>query len=107
MRMRNPLKHKSKRRQFIELQDDTGFSAEQFVTPEPQIPWKAICLAFLLFAMGSALIVVGVLIKLGHITSDVWLSRGIPFIVLGSVMFIPGKWIKRQKVATAAYMESV
>lgn len=36
MRMRNPLKPKSKRRQFAELQEDTGFTPEQFTIPEPQ-----------------------------------------------------------------------
>ena len=36
MRMRNPLKHKSKRKQFLELQEDRGFTAGQFEAPEPQ-----------------------------------------------------------------------
>lgn len=34
MRMRNPLK--SKRRQFLELQEDRGFTPGQFATPEPK-----------------------------------------------------------------------
>ncbi|KAL1928146.1 hypothetical protein VTP01DRAFT_3062 [Rhizomucor pusillus] len=92
MRMRNPLKPKSKRRQFVELQDDPGFSAEQFIAPDPPIPWKAIGLALLLFTAGSVLITVGALIKLGYITSEVWLSRGIPFLVIGCIMFIPGAY---------------
>ncbi|KAI8394066.1 uncharacterized protein BYT42DRAFT_29242 [Radiomyces spectabilis] len=91
MRMRNPLKPKSKRRQFVELQDDRGFSPAQFETPETPIPWKAIGLATLLFSVGSLLIVIGALIKTGFITSEVWLSRGLPFLILGSIMFIPGK----------------
>ncbi|KAJ8661376.1 hypothetical protein O0I10_002642 [Lichtheimia ornata] len=91
MRMRNPLK-KSKRRQFLELQEDRGFTPGQFATPEPKVPWKAIGLAALLFTMGSVLVVVGALIKVGYITSEIWLSRGIPFLVLGSVMFIPGAY---------------
>ncbi|KAG0183677.1 hypothetical protein DFQ28_001391, partial [Apophysomyces sp. BC1034] len=49
-------------------------------------------LAMLLFTAGSVLITVGVLIKLDYITSDVWLDRGIPFLVLGSIMFIPGAY---------------
>lgn len=93
--MRNPLKPKSKRRQFVELQDDPGFSAEQFIAPDPPskihtyiqravreqrraksitaaiVPWKAIGLALLLFTAGSVLITVGALIKLGYITSEV------------------------------------
>lgn len=32
--MRNPLKPKNKSRRFAELQEDTGFSAAQFETPE-------------------------------------------------------------------------
>ncbi|KAI9314052.1 hypothetical protein BX666DRAFT_493816 [Dichotomocladium elegans] len=71
MRMRNPMKQKSKRRQFVELQDDRGFSPAQFVAPDPPIPWKAIGLASLLFALGSTLIVIGALIKLNYITSEV------------------------------------
>ncbi|KAI9020759.1 hypothetical protein CLU79DRAFT_755410 [Phycomyces nitens] len=88
--MHNPFKSKSKRRQRAQLQEDTGFSAEQFIAPEPQVPWQAISLAILLFLAGSALIVVGVLIKLGYITANGWGERGIPFIVIGCIMFIPG-----------------
>ncbi|KAL0083248.1 hypothetical protein F4703DRAFT_1929928 [Phycomyces blakesleeanus] len=87
--MRNPLKKRSKRHQRHALQQDSGFTPEQFESPE--IPSKfAIGLATLLFSLGSLLIVLGVLIKLGYIVSDVWLDRGIPFLVLGSIMFIPG-----------------
>ncbi|KAG2227033.1 hypothetical protein INT45_006440 [Circinella minor] len=92
MRMRNPLKNKSKRKQFVELQEDRGFTPGQFEVPEPPIPWKAIFLASLLFLAGSALIVVGVLIQYGNIASEIWLGRGVPFIVIGSVMFIPGAY---------------
>lgn len=35
------------------------------------VPWKAIGLAALLFTMGSVLVVVGALIKVGYITSEV------------------------------------
>lgn len=55
------------------------------------VPWKAIGLATLLFAIGSILIVVGVLIYLGFITTEDSLGRSIPLLVLGSIMFIPGK----------------
>ncbi|SAL95567.1 hypothetical protein [Absidia glauca] len=90
--MRHPLKFKSKRKQLAELQEDTGFSAEQFTPPEAQIPWKAIGLATLLFGIGSILIVVGVLIYLGFITTEDYLGRSIPLLVLGSIMFIPGAY---------------
>ncbi|CAO3599224.1 unnamed protein product [Absidia cylindrospora] len=52
--MHIPLKHKLKRKQRAELQEDTGFTAEQFTAPEAQIPWKAIGLATLLFTMGQS-----------------------------------------------------
>ncbi|KAG1438575.1 hypothetical protein G6F56_012601 [Rhizopus delemar] len=90
--MRNPLKSKkSKARRFMELQD-SGFSAAQFETQEHPIPWNAIGLAILLFLAGGGLLAVGILIKIGQISSEDWLSRGTPFIVLGSVMFIPGSY---------------
>ncbi|KAL0146358.1 hypothetical protein V8B55DRAFT_1470085 [Mucor lusitanicus] len=79
MKMRNPLKPKNKARRFAELQEDQGFSDAQFETPETPIPWNAIGLATLLFTIGT-------------ITSEVWLARGTPFIVLGSIMFIPGAY---------------
>ncbi|ORZ14677.1 upf0414 transmembrane protein [Absidia repens] len=90
--MRHPLKFKSRRKLLAELQEDAGFTAEQFTQPEPQIPWKAIGLATLLFAIGSVLIVIGVLIKLGFIATEEYLSRAIPLLVLGSIMFIPGAY---------------
>ncbi|CAO3640312.1 unnamed protein product [Cunninghamella blakesleeana] len=90
--MRKPFKLKSKRRQLQELQEDTGFSAEQFTQQEPKIPWKAIGLATLLFCIGSLLITLGVLIKLGYISSIDYEGRGIPLLVLGSIMFIPGAY---------------
>ncbi|KAH8553148.1 hypothetical protein BGW37DRAFT_466225 [Umbelopsis sp. PMI_123] len=88
-RLTNPLK---KKRQVIRLEDDTGFNDEQFDTPETPIPWKAIYLATGLLVVGSMFIILGVLIKLGIITSEIWLDRGIPFLVLGCIMFIPGAY---------------
>ncbi|KAI8069859.1 uncharacterized protein B0P05DRAFT_551194 [Gilbertella persicaria] len=90
MKMRNPLKPKNKLRRFAELQDDPGFTSAQFETQETPIPWNAIGLALLLFVLGSILLALGILIKIGIIASEIWLDRGTPFIVLGSVMFIPG-----------------
>ncbi|CEI91193.1 hypothetical protein G6F70_000931 [Rhizopus microsporus] len=90
--MRNPIKPKSRTRRFVELQDDTGFTSAQFESQDPPIPWNAIGLAILLFLAGGGLLAVGILIKIGQITSEEWLSRGIPFIVLGSIMFIPGAY---------------
>ncbi|KAI9470514.1 MAG: hypothetical protein EXX96DRAFT_584604 [Benjaminiella poitrasii] len=89
---RNPFKPKIKSRRFAELQEDSGFSDAQFETQETPIPWKAIGLATLLFTVGGILLALGILIKIGTITSEVWLARGTPFIVLGSIMFIPGAY---------------
>ncbi|KAI7862791.1 Zgc:162251 protein [Spinellus fusiger] len=75
-----------------QLQEDSGFTAEQFETPDVPIPWNAIGLATLLFSVGSLLIVLGVMIKLGYILSDVWLDRGTPFLIIGCIMFIPGAY---------------
>lgn len=54
-------------------------------------PWKAILLAIFLFLVGTVLIIIGILI----ITRIVILDdkeRGIPFLVLGSICFIPGAY---------------
>ncbi|CAO3635569.1 unnamed protein product [Mucor fragilis] len=71
MKMRNPLKPKNKARRFAELQEDQGFSDAQFETPETPIPWNAIGLATLLFTVGGILLALGILIKIGTITSEV------------------------------------
>ncbi|KAG1047809.1 hypothetical protein G6F46_010579 [Rhizopus delemar] len=90
--MRNPLKPKSRSRRFVELQEDRGFTSAQFESNDHPIPWKAIGLATLLFLAGGGILAIGILIKVGTITSEDWLSRGTPFIVLGSIMFIPGSY---------------
>lgn len=89
MKMRNPLKPKNKARRFAELQEDQGFSDAQFETPETPsmysldvyirlhtkyytiVPWNAIGLATLLFTVGGILLALGILIKIGTITSEV------------------------------------
>ncbi|KAI8882558.1 hypothetical protein K501DRAFT_251151 [Backusella circina FSU 941] len=75
-----------------ELQDDRGFTSAQFEQQEKPIPWNAIGLALLLFLVGGALLSVGILVKLGIIGSEEWTSKGTAFIVLGSIMFIPGSY---------------
>jgi hypothetical protein len=52
-------------------------------------PWKAIILTIFLFLLGSILLSVGILIKLGFIAVD-YEDRGIPLIILGSICFLPG-----------------
>lgn len=54
------------------------------------VPWKAIGFAIFLFLGGSALLIVGALILAGYITQAEWVAKGRPFIILGSLMFIPG-----------------
>lgn len=54
-------------------------------------PWKAIILTIFLFILGSILLSVGILIKLGYIAVD-YGDRGIPLIILGSICFLPGAY---------------
>ena len=56
-----------------------------------QVPWKAIILAIFLFVVGSVLLAIGILIVTDVIHFDDE-NRGIPFIVLGSICFIPGSF---------------
>ncbi|CAO3672677.1 unnamed protein product [Umbelopsis vinacea] len=88
-KLTNPLK---KKRQLIQLDDYPGFTNDQFEAPESPVPWKSIYLATGLLLVGSMFIILGALIKVGIITSEIWLDRGIPFFILGSIMFIPGAY---------------
>ncbi|RUS34414.1 UPF0414 transmembrane protein C20orf30 [Jimgerdemannia flammicorona] len=87
---KNVFKH---RRRFIELHDDdNGFSNEQFERPPSEIPYKSIVLAIFLFVVGSTGIIIGALIETGYIQAADWLDRGMPFLILGLILFIPGSY---------------
>ncbi|OZJ02073.1 hypothetical protein BZG36_05059 [Bifiguratus adelaidae] len=68
--------------------DTLGFFGSHFINDGLQ----SIALAVFLFIGGSVLIIVGALIKIGCITQQEWLDKGIPFLVLGSLMFVPGAY---------------
>ena len=53
------------------------------------MPWKAIGFAVGLFVVGMALIVLGALLLTGHFDPELH-DRGVPFIVMGSLVFVPG-----------------
>eukprot|EP01137_Pigoraptor_chileana_P004628 Opistho-2@46519 len=76
--------------QYTRLGDgNDDFTDEQFVRPPPKVPIKAILLATALFLFGSLFIVMGSLIMTGVIETSMH-DRAIPFLVLGSLLFIPG-----------------
>ncbi|KAF9954307.1 hypothetical protein BGZ72_004697 [Mortierella alpina] len=78
--------------QFLQMQDDNGYSAGQFMAPNPQIPWKSIVLAVILFVIGAVGLTIGALLKVGIIVSPDWLDKGTPLLVLGALCFIPGAY---------------
>lgn len=82
--------------------DSTGFVDAQFFHPPAKIPWKAVCLAALLFIAGGALLVVGSLVVSGRIDSK-YSDRMWPMIILGVLMFIPGAYHVR--IAYYAYRQ--
>jgi len=108
MKMRNPLKPKNKARRFAELQEDQGFTDAQFESPETPsmfvlqpfnhlntkhytiVPWNAIGLATLLFTVGGILLALGILIKIGTITSEVCIDLWIIARKLGHLIIL---WI--------------
>ncbi|RKP04807.1 hypothetical protein THASP1DRAFT_33384 [Thamnocephalis sphaerospora] len=72
-----------------------AYVREQFIKPPTpselmQLPWKSIALALVLFLAGTAGIVVGSLIMTGYIQAEDWAARGKPFLILGTLLFIPG-----------------
>lgn len=56
-----------------------------------QTPWKAIWLAIFLFFVGTILIVIGTLIVADIVVLDNK-DRGIAFLILGLICFIPGSY---------------
>ncbi|RHZ46530.1 hypothetical protein Glove_615g15 [Diversispora epigaea] len=77
-------------RNYIQLNEDGGFTDAQFRRPVQPIPWNSIILASLLFVLGSLGIILGSLIETGIISNQDWLDRGNPLLFLGCLLFIPG-----------------
>eukprot|EP00123_Amoebidium_parasiticum_P011102 comp20508_c0_seq1/m.26232 comp20508_c0_seq1/g.26232 ORF comp20508_c0_seq1/g.26232 comp20508_c0_seq1/m.26232 type:complete len:117 (-) comp20508_c0_seq1:565-915(-) len=63
----------------------------QFVKPKKKVPYKAIGLAVGLFVLGSLFLSLGAGLQTGYIETQ-YHDRGIPLLVLGSLMFIPGAY---------------
>ncbi|KAI1319993.1 hypothetical protein EDD11_002324 [Mortierella claussenii] len=89
--------------QFLQMQDDNGYSDGQFVAPMPKIPWKSIILAVILLVLGAVGLTIGSLLKVGILTSPDWLDKGTPLLILGALCFIPGAY--HVALAYYAYQE--
>ena len=70
----------------------TNFLPEQFTKRERPIPWKSIAYAAILFIVGTALLLMGCLIRTGHIDNQRYADRLWPLIFFGSILFIPGSY---------------
>ena len=62
------LRHRRKTRNS---RDRDAFVPEQFELKKRSIPWKAISYAVILFVVGTALLVAGSLIHIGHVDNEV------------------------------------
>ena len=62
------LRHRRKTRNS---KDRDAFLPEQFELKKRSIPWKAITYAVILFVVGTALLVAGSLIHIGHVDNEV------------------------------------
>ncbi|CAK8672449.1 transmembrane protein 230-like isoform X2 [Clavelina lepadiformis] len=69
--------------------DGEVYSSLQFEKPEPKVPIKAIGIAFVLFLVGTVLIVIGALLLSGHIDAK-YSDRTWPVLILGIITFLPG-----------------
>ncbi|KAI9597310.1 UPF0414 transmembrane protein C20orf30 [Syncephalis fuscata] len=76
---------------YLRLHEEaSAFSREQFIKPPSPVPWKSIALATVLFLFGSAGVIIGALIVSHIIETDDWKASGLPILILGSLIFIPG-----------------
>lgn len=69
--------------------DDDGYIDLQFKRSPPKVPYKAIALATVLFAVGSLLIIIGALLLAGYfgVTHS---DRTFPVLIIGILVFLPG-----------------
>lgn len=82
------LRHRRKNRG----RRDDAFLPEQFEMKKRPVPWKAIGYAVGLFVIGTALLIAGCLIHVGHVDNEKYGDRLWPLIIFGSLMFIPGSY---------------
>ncbi|KAG0281857.1 hypothetical protein BGZ96_000997 [Linnemannia gamsii] len=78
--------------QYLQQQDDIGYTDGQFMAPAPKIPWKSIVLAVILLLIGIVGLTIGSLLKTGILVSPDWLDKGTVLLVLGALCFIPGSY---------------
>nr|CAB3267076.1 transmembrane protein 230-like [Phallusia mammillata] len=77
------------------------YTALQFKKSEPKVPWRAIGVATVLFAVGSTLIIIGSLLLTGYIDAE-YSDRTWPVLILGIITFLPGFY--QLRIAYLAWM---
>jgi len=82
------LRHRRKNRK----RRDDAFLPEQFEMKKRPVPWKAIGYAIGMFVIGTALLIAGSLIHIGHVDNEKYGDRLWPLIIFGALMFIPGSY---------------
>ncbi|KAI8053398.1 upf0414 transmembrane protein c20orf30-like protein [Syncephalis plumigaleata] len=93
-RFKGPKRSKRSQREslrYLRLHEEaSAFSREQFIKPPSPIPWNSIILASVLFIFGAIGVVIGALIVSGMIDTPDWKASGLPILILGTLIFIPG-----------------
>lgn len=82
------------------LAGDTDYYDDQFEDTAPaKIPVKSICVAIILFVVGTIMLTIGSLMLTGVLDQGSGSFRAAPLLVIGSIIFIPGAY----NVRTAYY----
>ncbi|XP_038603354.1 transmembrane protein 230 [Tachyglossus aculeatus] len=68
---------------------DDGYIDLQFKKSPPRVPYKAIALAVVLFAVGTLLIAIGALLLAGYLSKG-GADRAVPVLIIGILVFLPG-----------------
>lgn len=91
---------KSKKSRKKELSGDGLYYDDQFEDTTPiKPPIKSICIAVILFVLGTIMLTMGSLMLAGVIKQGGGSFRAAPLMVIGSIIFIPGAY----NVRTAYY----
>uniref|UniRef100_A0A0A9X246 Transmembrane protein 230 n=1 Tax=Lygus hesperus TaxID=30085 RepID=A0A0A9X246_LYGHE len=80
-----------KYRKLSQRKEDS-FDERQFEQKPPRIPWKAIIFAFILFIVGSGLLIMALLISAGLMENVKYEDRSLSLMILGFLMFLPGAY---------------
>ena len=79
---------------------ETDYYDDQFEDTTPiRVPIKSICIAIILFLVGTVMLTLGSLMLAGVIKQGGGSFRAAPLLVIGSIVFIPGAY----NVRTAYY----